>query len=180
MAELFDQIQEAVAAIRKTTAATPKVGIILGTGLGALAHEIKETTVITYGQIPHFPLSTVESHAGELVFGKLGNTPVVAMKGRFHRYEGYSLQQVTFPVRVMKALGIKYLLVSNACGGMNPQYSKGDIEEMWRVRDAQCPMGHMGDAWDVAYACLYLASDESKYVTGLELVVDGGISLKLS
>lgn len=127
MAQLFDQIQEAVKEIRKTTAATPKVGIILGTGLGALAHEIKDQTVIPYGKIPHFPLSTVESHAGELVFGKLGNTSVVAMKGRFHRYEGYTLQQVTFPVRVMKALGIEYLLVSNACGGMNRTYNPGDL-----------------------------------------------------
>ncbi len=127
MAELFDQIQESVSEIRKNFSATPKVGIILGTGLGALAQEIKEPKVIPYGRIPHFPLSTVESHAGELVFGKLGNTPVVAMKGRFHRYEGYSLQQVTFPVRVMKALGIKYLLVSNACGGMNRAYNPGDL-----------------------------------------------------
>src|SRR5258708_706126 len=127
MAELFDEIQESVKEIRKTTQATPKVGIILGTGLGALAHEIKEPVTIPYGKIPHFPLSTVESHAGELVFGKLGNTPVVAMKGRFHRYEGYSLQQVTFPVRVMKALGIQYLLVSNACGGMNRAFHPGDL-----------------------------------------------------
>jgi purine-nucleoside phosphorylase len=127
MVELFDQIQESVKEIVKTTQATPKVGIILGTGLGALAHEIKDPTVIPYEKIPHFPLSTVESHAGQLVFGKLGNTSVVAMKGRFHRYEGYTLQQVTFPVRVMKALGIKYLLVSNACGGMNRTYNPGDL-----------------------------------------------------
>jgi purine-nucleoside phosphorylase len=127
MTELFEQIEEAVKEIRKTTQAAPKVGIILGTGLGALAQEIKDPTVISYEKIPHFPLSTVESHAGQLVFGKLGNTSVVAMKGRFHRYEGYTLQQVTFPVRVMKALGIKYLLVSNACGGMNRTYNPGDL-----------------------------------------------------
>lgn len=127
MAELYDQIQKSVKEIRKVTQKTPKVGIILGTGLGALAQEIKDQTVIPYGKIPHFPLSTVETHAGELVFGKLGNTQVVAMKGRFHRYEGYTLQQVTFPVRVMKALGIKYLLVSNACGGMNRAYKPGDL-----------------------------------------------------
>ncbi|HVM32553.1 MAG TPA: purine-nucleoside phosphorylase [bacterium] len=127
MAELFDQIQEALQALRKKTAWTPKVGIILGTGLGALAKEITETTVVPYDQIPYFPLSTVESHAGELVFGKLGPTPVVAMRGRFHRYEGYSLQQVTFPVRVMKALGVEALLVSNACGGMNRAFEPGDL-----------------------------------------------------
>jgi purine-nucleoside phosphorylase len=125
--ELFDQIQDSVKAIRAKVTGIPKVGIILGTGLGALAKEIKETTVIPYEQIPHFPLSSLESHAGELVFGKLGNTPVVAMRGRFHRYEGYSLQQVTFPVRVMKALGIEYLLVSNACGGMNRSFEPGDL-----------------------------------------------------
>ncbi len=127
MVELFEQIQEAVKEIRKITPSKPKVGIVLGTGLGALAHEITDQIVIPYGKIPHFPLSTVESHAGELVFGKLGNTAVVAMKGRFHRYEGYTMQQVTFPVRVMKALGIEYLLVSNACGGMNRTYNPGDL-----------------------------------------------------
>jgi purine-nucleoside phosphorylase len=127
MAELFDQIQESLKELRKSTTTTPKVGIILGTGLGALAKEITDQIVIPYGKIPHFPLSTVESHAGELVFGKLGNTPVVAMRGRFHRYEGYTLQQVTFPVRVMKALGVQYLLVSNACGGMNRTYNPGDL-----------------------------------------------------
>jgi purine-nucleoside phosphorylase len=127
MAELFDQIRESVQQIQKTTKASPKVGIILGTGLGALAHEIQNPTALPYEKILHFPLSTVESHAGKLVFGKLGNTEVVAMQGRFHRYEGYSFQQVTFPVRVMKALGIKYLLVSNACGGMNRSFEAGDL-----------------------------------------------------
>src|SRR5262249_54293220 len=127
MPELFEQIQEAAQEIRKTVQTKSKVGIILGTGLGALAKEIKNPTVLSYAKIPHFPLSTVETHAGELVFGKLGNTDVVAMKGRFHRYEGYSLQQVTFPVRVMKALGVEYVLVSNACGGMNRTYNPGDL-----------------------------------------------------
>jgi purine-nucleoside phosphorylase len=127
MAELYEMIQEAVAAIRQKTDAKPVVGIILGTGLGALAKEIERPLVIPYGQIPNFPLSTVETHAGELVFGFLGKTPVVAMKGRFHRYEGYSLQQVTFPVRVMKELGVRDLLVSNACGGMNRAFRPGDL-----------------------------------------------------
>jgi len=127
MAELYEMIQEAVAAIRQKTDAKPVVGIILGTGLGALAKEIERPLVIPYGQIPNFPLSTVETHAGELVFGFLGKTPVVAMKGRFHRYEGYSLQQVTFPVRVMKELGVRDLLVSNACGGMNRAFRPGAL-----------------------------------------------------
>jgi len=125
--ELFDQIQETILEIRKTTKASPKVGIILGTGLGALADEIQNQTILPYGKIPHFPLSTVESHAGKLVFGLLGQTEVVAMQGRFHRYEGYTMGQVTYPVRVMKALGIRTLLVSNACGGMNRSFEPGDL-----------------------------------------------------
>ncbi len=127
MTEVFDQVQESLRVIRGFTPSTPKVGIILGTGLGALAGEIQSPTVIPYDQIPHFPLSTVESHEGKLVFGKLGGTEVVAMQGRFHLYEGYTLQQVTFPVRVMKALGAKYLLVSNACGAMNRSFEPGDL-----------------------------------------------------
>jgi len=124
---LYDQIQEAAAAVRAKWAKTPRVGIILGTGLGALAQDIAADVSLPYEEIPHFPHSTVESHAGRLVCGTLGGKVVVAMEGRFHAYEGYSLQQLTFPVRVMKALGCDTLIVSNACGGMNPQYSKGDI-----------------------------------------------------
>lgn len=121
------QIDEAVRAIRARTAAAPGVGVILGTGLGALAGRISVETAIPYDGIPHFPLSTVESHVGRLLFGTLGGRPVVAMQGRFHRYEGYTLQQVTFPVRVMKALGVETLIVSNACGGMNPLWTPGDL-----------------------------------------------------
>lgn len=127
MNDLLEKINESTSIILKYTKKKPKVGIILGTGLGALSSEIKEPIRISYKNIPNFPLSTVESHAGELVLGKMGNTQVIAMKGRFHRYEGYSLEQVTFPVRVMKALGIEYLLVSNACGGMNRTFQPGDL-----------------------------------------------------
>ncbi len=127
MTELRKNIDEAVAFLRTKTAMKPTVGIILGTGLGGLAKEIKAQTVIEYGDIPHFPLSTVESHHGKLIFGKLGNKEVVAMQGRFHYYEGYTMQQVTFPVRVMKFLGITTLLISNAAGGMNPQFRKGCV-----------------------------------------------------
>jgi purine-nucleoside phosphorylase len=105
----------------------PGIGIILGTGLGGLAREIAQETVINYEDIPHFPVSTVESHHGRLIFGTLGGKNVVAMQGRFHYYEGYSMQQVTFPVRVMKFLGVHTLLISNAAGGMNPQFRKGSI-----------------------------------------------------
>jgi purine-nucleoside phosphorylase len=125
--ELKAQIVEAVAAIKKQTAFEPIIGIILGTGLGALAKEIKAEAVVEYDSIPHMPKSTVESHHGKLHFGVLGGKKVVAMQGRFHLYEGYSAQQVTFPVRVMKALGVTHLLISNACGGMNRHYKPGDL-----------------------------------------------------
>ncbi|HVG46433.1 MAG TPA: purine-nucleoside phosphorylase [Longimicrobium sp.] len=124
---LAARIAEAVGAIRGRTAAAPGIGIILGTGLGGLAERIEVETSIPYGEIPHFPLSTVESHSGRLLFGTLGGKPVVAMQGRFHRYEGYTLQQVTFPVRVMRALGVETLIVSNACGGMNPLWAPGEL-----------------------------------------------------
>ena len=100
------KIDEAAASIRETWKGEPRVGLILGTGLGGLASQIEQEAVIPYGEIPHFPTSTVESHAGQLVCGNLAGVSIVAMEGRFHYYEGYSMQQVTFPVRVMKALGI--------------------------------------------------------------------------
>jgi purine-nucleoside phosphorylase len=124
---LAARIAESVQAIRGHTAAAPAIGIILGTGLGALAERIEVETSISYADIPHFPLSTVESHSGRLLFGRLGGKPVMAMQGRFHRYEGYTLQQVTFPVRVMRALGADTLVVSNACGGMNPLWAPGEL-----------------------------------------------------
>jgi purine-nucleoside phosphorylase len=125
--ELYDQIQEAKSLIQSRWPGQPKVGIILGTGLGGLADEIENAAKIPYEEIPHFSASTVESHAGRLVCGTLAGQPVLAMEGRFHFYEGYTLKQITFPVRVMKALGCEVLIVSNACGGMNPQWAKGDI-----------------------------------------------------
>jgi purine-nucleoside phosphorylase len=126
-AHTLDVIEHAAQAIRAHFPATPDVGIILGTGLGALAKEIRTDATIDYPSIPGFPKSTVESHAGRLLCGTLGGKTVIAMQGRFHRYEGYTLQQVTFPVRVLKALGAKSLIVSNACGGMNPQWAAGDL-----------------------------------------------------
>jgi purine-nucleoside phosphorylase len=121
------RITAAVAAIRTRHTGSSDVAIILGTGLGALGREIALETSIDYADIPGFPLSTVESHSGRLLFGTLGGKQVVAMQGRFHRYEGYTLQQVTFPVRVMRALGARTLVVSNACGVMNPLWDKGDL-----------------------------------------------------
>jgi purine-nucleoside phosphorylase len=125
--ELKRQIDEAVASLRGRTALVPEVGVILGTGLGTLADGLTVETRIPYGEIPHFAVSTVESHKGELLFGKLGGRPAVVMSGRVHFYEGYTMRQVSFPVRVMQALGAKTLIVSNACGGMNPLFAGGDI-----------------------------------------------------
>jgi len=124
---VFEQIQDAADAIRAKWSGKPIAGIILGTGLGKLTEDIQAEAVIPYEQIPHFPRSTAPSHKGQLVCGTLGGKSVVAMEGRFHFYEGWTLQQVTFPVRVMKALGANVLIVSNACGGMNPQWDKGDL-----------------------------------------------------
>jgi len=121
------QIKEAVTFIKKKNGFAPSVGIILGTGLGGLVKEVDIRDEIDYKDIPHFPLSTVESHQGKLIFGRIGNKQVVAMQGRFHYYEGYSMQQITFPVRVMGELGVKTLLISNAAGGMNFHFQKGDL-----------------------------------------------------
>lgn len=124
---LFDQIQEAVQFLQQHTSMKPRLGFILGTGLSELADEIEQSIVIPYADIPHFPVSTVQSHRGKLIFGTLAGTPVVAMAGRFHYYEGYSMEEVTFPVRVLKYLGIDRLIISNAAGSINPALEAGDI-----------------------------------------------------
>ncbi len=122
-----EAIGRAADAVRARWGKTPQAALILGTGLGALGREIAIEATIPYDEIPGFPLSTVESHAGRLLCGTLGGKTVVAMQGRLHRYEGYSLQQVTFPVRVLRALGADTLIVSNACGGMHPLWAPGDL-----------------------------------------------------
>ncbi|HEV7280993.1 MAG TPA: purine-nucleoside phosphorylase [Pirellulaceae bacterium] len=127
MLELHDQIQASIAAIRTRWSRAPHAGIILGTGLGSLTQKMKIEAEIPYEEIPNFVKSTVVSHAGKLVCGELEGVPVVAMQGRFHMYEGYPMKQITFPVRVMKALGAGLLVVSNASGGMNPYYRSGDL-----------------------------------------------------
>jgi len=127
MQGLFEKVEEAKAFIRNAWKGTPHAGIILGTGLGSLVQHIQEEASLEYEAIPHFPRSTAIGHRGRLVCGKLGGLPVMAMEGRFHMYEGYPLEQITLPVRVMKTLGAKLLVVSNACGGMNPYYRSGDI-----------------------------------------------------
>lgn len=124
---LYEQLEAAQQFLRSRTAFQPDYGIILGTGLSGLAQEIERTATIPYQEIPHFPVSTVESHTGELVFGKLAGQRVVAMAGRFHYYEGYSMQQVTFPVRVLQQLGIRRLIISNAAGSVSPHIYGGDL-----------------------------------------------------
>ena len=124
---MLEKIKETSDFISSKIKDIPKTAIILGTGLGELVDHIEITDTLDYKDIPNFPVSTVEGHSGKLIFGKLGNKRVMAMQGRFHFYEGYSMQQVTFPVRVMKALGITTLFVSNAAGGMNPEFKIGDI-----------------------------------------------------
>lgn len=124
---MLAKIEETALFLQERTSRRPKVGIILGTGLGNLATQITDKEEIPYSEIPHFPISTVEGHSGKLIFGRLGNKEVLAMQGRFHFYEGYDMQKVTFPVRVMHAFGIKSLFVSNAAGGMNSAFEIGDL-----------------------------------------------------
>ena len=124
---MYEKIQETANWLRSRMPSQPTTAIVLGTGLGRLAEEIAITLAIDYKDIPNFPVSTVEGHTGRLIFGKLGDRDVLAMQGRFHYYEGYSMQEVTFPVRVMYELGIKTLFVSNAAGGMNPSFKIGDL-----------------------------------------------------
>jgi len=124
---MLDQIKKTTAFIQSKIALIPEIGIILGSGLGNLVNEIEIEYILPYETIPHFPLSTVEGHSGKLIFGKLSGKNVVAMQGRFHYYEGYDLKQVTFPVRVMKLLGIQQLILSNAAGGVNPDFEIGDL-----------------------------------------------------
>ena len=127
MATLYDRVHQAAETIRNIYKEKPSVGIILGTGLGRLTEDINEKIEINYDDVPHLPHSAGTFHAGKLVCGKLSGKNVVAMEGRFHYYEGFTLEEATLPVRVMKALGAEFLIVSNACGGMNPMYDKGDI-----------------------------------------------------
>ena len=124
---MYEKIQETASWLKARMTTSPKTAIILGTGLGQLASEITDKTEYPYSEIPNFPVSTVEGHSGKLIFGKLGGVDILAMQGRFHFYEGYSMKDVTFPVRVMYELGIKTLFVSNAAGGMNPEFKIGDI-----------------------------------------------------
>lgn len=137
--ELKARIQQAVDFIKSKQTATPQIALVLGSGLGKFANELKNSVAIDYSDIPHFPVSTVEGHAGKLVIGESGGKTVIAMQGRFHYYEGYSMQEITFPIRVMTALGIDSLVITNACGALNRDYRVGDLMIMTDH------MNYMGD-----------------------------------
>ena len=176
-----ESIDEAASIVRGHFSARPDVAIILGTGLGRLAAEIESPTVIEYGAIPGFPLSTVESHAGRLLCGRLGGKTVVAMQGRFHRYEGYSLRQVTFPVRVLHALGANTLVVSNACGGLNPLWSAGDLmliaDHINLLGDSPL-IGPNDDRLGPRFPDLSAPYDESLRALARRVAVEQGVTLR--
>jgi len=144
------RVEEAAAAVRARTDLRPTVGIILGTGLGALADAVEAEAVVPYDEIPHFPLSTVESHHGRLLAGRLDGVPVLALQGRFHLYEGYDPKAITFPVRVLRTLGVETLLISNAAGGMNPHFRRGDLmllTDHINLQGANPLVGPNDDGW---------------------------------
>ncbi|MEQ9102191.1 MAG: purine-nucleoside phosphorylase [Imperialibacter sp.] len=177
----LNQIQEAAHFIQSKTSVVPETGIILGTGLHSLVDEVTIADVIDYKDIPHFPVSTVEFHKGKLIFGHIGKVPVVVMQGRFHFYEGYSMQQVTLPVRVMKLLGIKRLFVSNASGGLNPGFQNSD---MMMVTDhinlfTENPLrGKNLDALGDRFPDMSEAYDRSMLKLARQIAKEEGIDLK--
>ncbi|GGF21201.1 purine-nucleoside phosphorylase [Echinicola rosea] len=179
-ATYLDQVNAAVGYISEGQNTIPTVGIILGTGLGQLIDNIQVHKAISYRDIPHFPVSTVETHAGELIFGQLNGVSVVAMKGRFHYYEGYSMKEVTFPVRVMRQLGIKKLIVSNAAGGLDPEFEVGDVMLINDHIDLfpENPLrGKNLDDFGVRFPDMSEPYDQKILKTALEVATDEGIRI---
>ena len=179
--DLFTMIHAAADAVRARFNRVPDVAVVLGTGLGGLAHEIEVETTIEYADIPGFPLSTVESHAGRLLCGTLGGKCVIAMQGRFHRYEGYSLQQVTFPIRVLRALGAETLIVSNACGGMNPLWQPGDlmlIADHINFLGDNPLIGHNDDRLGVRFPDMSAVYDEPLRAVARRVALETGTPLR--
>lgn len=180
-ADYPEQVAAAAAFIRQQTDDRPTTGIILGTGLGHLADEIEVATSIPYDDIPHFPVSTVESHHGRLLFGALAGVPVVAMQGRFHLYEGYDALQVTFPVRVLATLGVDTLMISNAAGGMNPHYRRGDlmlITDHINLQGANPLVGPNVEAWGPRFPDMSAPYDEGLRQIAEEKALALGIKLQ--
>ncbi len=174
-------VDEAAAAIREHLAADTRVGIILGTGLGALADEIDADAVLSYDALPHFPVSTVESHHGKLLLGRLDGVPVIALQGRFHLYEGYGPKEITFPVRVLAALGVETLLISNAAGGMNPNYRRGDLmllTDHINLQGANPLVGPNDDAWGPRFPDMSAPYDEDLRRLAEEAALERAIKLQ--
>lgn len=179
--DLWQQITEAAAHVRQKTDFQPEVGLILGTGLGELGNRIDQVCAIPYGEVPHFVESTATSHDGTLVFGTLGGRRVVAMQGRVHFYEGYSMQEITLPVRVMKELGCRALLMSNAVGGMNPQLGPGDITVITdhvNLMGDNPLIGHNDDRLGPRFPDMSEPYDRSFVATMEEVARDRKIGLK--
>ena len=175
------QVEAAAAHLSGRAPSRPAIGLILGTGLGALAREMDVAETIPYETIPGFPLSTVESHTGQLLFGTLGGVDVVAMQGRFHLYEGYSAQQVTFPVRVLAALGVKTLLISNAAGGMNPLFRRGDLmllTDHINLQGDNPLIGPNHDAWGPRFPDMSEPYSEKLIAVAEKVALDEGIKLQ--
>lgn len=175
------EVEAAADALRKETDARPRLGLILGTGLGQLAREIEVATDIGYDELPGFPLSTVESHRGRLLVGRLCGVPVVAMQGRFHLYEGYSARRITFPVRVLARFGVETLLISNAAGGMNPHYRRGDlmlITDHINLQGENPLAGPNFDAWGPRFPDMSAPYDPDLIALAERKALEGGIKLQ--
>ncbi|WP_240377650.1 purine-nucleoside phosphorylase [Bacillus piscicola] len=181
MEQIVKKINEAASFIEARLTNTPQIGLILGSGLGDLAEEIENAVQIDYTSIPHFPTATVTGHAGRLVIGELCGQNVIAMQGRFHFYEGYTMQEVTFPVRVMKALGVSTLVVTNACGGMNPSFQPGDlmiIEDHLNVTGTNPLIGPNDDQLGVRFPDMSHAYDENLRSVAAEAAETLGFTLQ--
>lgn len=179
--DIHRMLNEAAAYITKQVNLKPEIGIILGTGLGSLVDGIEMVGTVDYDKIPHFPTSTVESHAGRLLFGKLKGKPVVCMQGRFHFYEGYTFKQIAFPVRVMKKLGIHTLVVSNAAGGMNPNFMPGDImliKDHINFFPGNPLIGPNDDAWGDRFPDMYEVYNRGYIKTAKEVALKQGLRMQ--
>lgn len=181
MQNYIKQVQEAATMIQGRLSLSPKIGIILGTGLGDLAKEISVENEVSYTEIPHFPHSTVESHAGKLLCGKLCGVEVLALQGRFHLYEGYSAHQITFPIRVLKSLGIEKLLISNAAGGMNPLMQRGDvmlIQDHINLQGKNPLIGENVEAWGARFPDMSAPYCKTLQKLALKVAVSNQIALQ--
>lgn len=179
--KLADKINEVQQFITSKTTIKPEIGLILGSGLGVLAEEITEPVIIPYEEIPHFPVSTVEGHKGQWVIGKLNGKNVVAMQGRFHFYEGYSLEEVTFPVRVMKAMGVKTLLITNASGGIQLDYEPGDlmiIKDHLNMTGSNPLIGPNDESFGVRFPDMSTAYDPELRKLAWKVAGQNGIDMK--